>query len=1291
MNKSKNLFLGFIFTLLILVSITAISATDTNSTSTQTDVQDVATQAVEPVKKVTSTQVTKTQEKTDNKIKTTTKENKKETTTKTTTKKQDTTNTKNTTTNSKTVKTTTKSLKEDGTSESFSALGSDITTATSEGTLTLQNDYTRTASSEARISISNPITINGNGHTIDANNGNGVFVISADTVLANMTIKNNKGSYSAIEIRNTGSLTLNNVTFENNNRTGTSKTYGGAAIYHTGTSLTIDNCTFNNNTAPYGGAIAINKGNNTELTNVIFSNNNISYYSGMGGAIYQYSYQSNGKLSLTNVNFTNNTATYSGGAISSNQNSNVNMTNVTFTNNAATTYATADGGALHIDQCNMTITNGEFKNNYAKEYGGAINIAYGSNATITNITCTNNTATYGVISVRGGSTYNNYQCEVSLYNSTIEKNTVPHIIYLLDYAGPLDIQNSSFINNDCNHTFFNESIAESAISKMYNNTFIGNSLNAEMSANPTEIVDRKGATITVQPITTLWNTTVTGGKIDLYKDGDYYQTIDVNENGIATLGTEDGEYELTLKYSNQDNNFTAEDITIPVNIPKPVSKITAEALNTTATNVTIKATVTNEEDNPITSGTVIVTIDGSEVEVGRGDVGSDGTVTITTNIDRYGSKKLNVTYESTYYATSTNTLDVSITKMPTKLTVNTENRTYGNTSVNVFLKTQDDEAVKNAKLYYYLDDSTSYSDTALTDEEGKANIHLDLTAKQNHKILVRFGSIGEGNNTYDASSDTIEFYVEQGTSYIGIETLNNKTTNTTIKVTVTNCTNQPITGQVEVKDITANLESDGTAVITIPFDKFNQAGDNVFTVNYLGNENYTTKINTTKINVRQVNTIITFDSPSTGNVGKEMTISGKIEDEDGNPVSGYYDMEIPHGSSVEVTYLDNGIFKTTFTPTTDNIGKNKIQVYFFGDYKEYDIKSKTNKSYAMQEVYVADPTTKLTINVTDNIKVGDEVSVNVTLTDSLNNPIANQDITITINGQENKVTTNDNGIANTTYQTTRTGALIIEAIYNGNDTYNPKTETKTVFVTNFQTTISLDDITTKINETQTLTITVKDERNNNVNGGKIILKLNGKTLRDEKGNIIYTTVNDGTATVDVKFNQKAGTYTITAVYGGYSYYESSRNKNIKLTVTLRDAQLNFEDVKPTVIGDKISFKVKITDNNTPVNGGKVNIKINGKSLRDNNGNVIYATVNNGIANIEFTLPDTFQAKTYTLTAVYGDSSYNRAENTTQLTITNPTTIDTNIITTAHTIKSNDSTTNTNITLTNDNTPKAIKI
>ena len=53
--KSRNIFFGFIFTLLILVSITCIFAADTNSTSTNVEKQDVTPQTVESVEKVTST------------------------------------------------------------------------------------------------------------------------------------------------------------------------------------------------------------------------------------------------------------------------------------------------------------------------------------------------------------------------------------------------------------------------------------------------------------------------------------------------------------------------------------------------------------------------------------------------------------------------------------------------------------------------------------------------------------------------------------------------------------------------------------------------------------------------------------------------------------------------------------------------------------------------------------------------------------------------------------------------------------------------------------------------------------------------------------------------------------------------------------------------------------------------------------------------------------------------------------------------------------------------------------
>ena len=57
----------------------------------------------------------------------------------------------------------------------------------------------------------------------------------------------------------------------------------------------------------------------------------------------------------------------------------------------------------------------------------------------------------------------------------------------------------------------------------------------------------------------------------------------------------------------------------------------------------------------------------------------------------------------------------------------------------------------------------------------------------------------------------------------------------------------------------------------------------------------------------------------------------------------------------------------------------------------------------------------------------------------------------------------------------------------------------------------------------------------------------------------------------------------------------------------------------TTIGEKINITATITINNqtaTDINKRKVTFKVNGKTLKDANGKVIYAKVINGTATIE---------------------------------------------------------------------------
>ena len=70
-----------------------------------------------------------------------------------------------------------------------------------------------------------------------------------------------------------------------------------------------------------------------------------------------------------------------------------------------------------------------------------------------------------------------------------------------------------------------------------------------------------------------------------------------------------------------------------------------------------------------------------------------------------------------------------------------------------------------------------------------------------------------------------------------------------------------------------------------------------------------------------------------------------------------------------------------------------------------------------------------------------------------------------------------------------------------------------------------------------------------------------------------------------------------------------------------------------------------------INTGKVVLKINGKTVKDANGKLIYAKVTNNQADIAYTIPTSYKAKNYTLTAILISNEYNRQTDEKTLTIT----------------------------------------
>ncbi|WP_455644925.1 Ig-like domain repeat protein [Methanosphaera sp.] len=265
----------------------------------------------------------------------------------------------------------------------------------------------------------------------------------------------------------------------------------------------------------------------------------------------------------------------------------------------------------------------------------------------------------------------------------------------------------------------------------------------------------------------------------------------------------------------------------------------------------------------------------------------------------------------------------------------------------------------------------------------------------------------------------------------------------------------------------------------------------------------------------------------------------------------------------------------------------------------------------------------------------------------------NMEGTVTFTDAEGNVlgtSTINDGIATITYTLTKAEDKIITISYEGNDVYAQSSVDEVITVTKVPTTITVDPITARIGDVITFTATVT-QGENTITNGKLIFKVNGKTLRDANGNVIYATVKDGkfvVENVEVLAGWAKDGSVITAVYGGYGDLGSSR-VNTSITVTKRDATTTMSNITAKA-GEIITLTVQVTDDVT-VNGGKVVFKLNGKTLRDDNGDVIYATVNNGVATVTYTLPVNMSAKNYTITSVFSSSNYNRVETKATLTVT----------------------------------------
>ena len=230
--------------------------------------------------------------------------------------------------------------------------------------------------------------------------------------------------FGAVVTATTGTLKIDNVTFENNKfdevKTGDNQHNGTRGIIRAaGANLEVAKSTFAGNEAVLGGAINVwsNGKNTVKITDSTFTGNATKSH---GGAVYitgsqvkttiadaTFSKNTSGKqggalqlagageTTITNTTFSENAAGTFGGAINA-TNTQVVAENVTFEGNKAAS-ADGHGGALFVDGqgASYTQAGGKFVGNSAKKNGGAIRVQDGADLALKNVVFDGNTAANG--------------------------------------------------------------------------------------------------------------------------------------------------------------------------------------------------------------------------------------------------------------------------------------------------------------------------------------------------------------------------------------------------------------------------------------------------------------------------------------------------------------------------------------------------------------------------------------------------------------------------------------------------------------------------------------------------------------------------------------------------------------------------------------------------------------------------------------------------------------------------------------------------------------------------------
>ena len=686
-------------------------------------------------------------------------------------------------------------------------------------------------------------------------------------------------AYDYGNVYNRGNLSVNNSIFYNNRAS-----LAGGVIVNDGIAL-VDNSNFFNNYAHWGGSI-YNRENQILIRNCNFTNS--SSNSGGGAVCYQTHKHYN---PVINCIF-NNCSGYQGGALLDVN----NIINCTFINNTGNGIVASGGSVSMYGYNNSLIVNSIFINSYSNYSGGAVRI-YG-NGIIDNCTFINCTSLDSAGAITGYADY--YLANLTLSNSTfinVSSNTMG-AIRGFKY---LNVSDCNFINTTATNGN-GGAIGSTSHLRIFNTTFT----NTTAKNNGGAIYTNMNLYITDSNF--INTRSDMGGAIchqqlNRTYPGDEYLSIIKNCNFIKTQSNNYG--------SVYSKNFTIENSTFGEIYPFNFIIVEEDDLFFIKEN-------NSEKYFDIRNASIYVDNELTYTGLNISNyILPYGNHTIKLVID-----SINETMKNDVYLINYTTTDVKI-----KITNVTESRYKDNLTIKGTLK-RNTKAFADAEIEIFINNNKYL---AKTDNNGVYTLTIRVMTPGTNNISVFY----RGDSRYNPCNTSTTISILRKDTKLTLNKIDDVKYNDNITISgiFTNADGEALINSVvniRINNETQELRTDNKGRYSLTTQVLT-TGTNNITVFYKGNSKYNPYNISTTINVIKKDTKITIKKIYSGKINDNITITGKLKNEDGKALINSNVVVYINDGHHTIKTNNRGIYSYVFTPKM--VGEYNITVEYKGNTK----------------------------------------------------------------------------------------------------------------------------------------------------------------------------------------------------------------------------------------------------------------------------------------------------------------------------------------------------------------------